>query len=203
MRARDSDRASRSRGGSALRGWPAMTVKSDAELMSALAGGDMAALGELVRRHQQKAFALAFRMLQRRDQAEDVVQEGFLRVCRAAPRYRPQARFTTWLYRIVTNLCLDRARRAKHAPAPLPEGSREPSRDPEPDPVETCERAERVRQAVAALPERQRTAVVLHRYQGLSHAAVAEATGWSRSAVESLLVRAYARLRDELADLRD
>jgi len=171
--------------------------------MAALADGQMAALGDLVRRHQDKALALAFRMLRRRDLAEDIAQEAFLRVYRAAPRYRPDAKFTTWLYRIVVNLCLDHRRRAAQAPVALGDDGPEPAADAAADPIEAQERAERVRRALDTLPERQRTAVILHRYEGLSHREVAEAMDSTESAVESLLVRAYARLREELADLQE
>lgn len=177
--------------------------RSEAELMAALAGGETAALGELVRRHQDKALALAFRMLGRWDLAEDVAQEAFLRVFRAAHRYRPEAKFTTWLYRIVVNLCHDQRRRAGRAPVLLTEDAPEPAAEPAPDPLEADERAARVRRALDTLPERQRAAVVLHRYEGLSHREVAEAMDATQKAVESLLVRAYARLRRELADLAD
>ena len=95
-------------------------ARDDADLMRAIADGDMAALGELVRRHEKKAFALACRLLAQPDAAEDVTQEAFLHVYRAARRYRPKARFTTWLYRIVVNLCLDARRRPKRAPGELP-----------------------------------------------------------------------------------
>ena len=176
---------------------------SDADLMAAVGRGDMGALGELVRRHQGKAIALAFRTLGRWDLAEDMAQEAFLRVLRAAKRYRPDARFTTWLYRIVVNLCLDHQRRARQAPSALTDDSPEPSAAPSADPLEARERVLRVQRAVEALPERQRMAVVLHRYEGLSHREVAEVTGWSVSAVESLLVRAYASLRKSLADLSE
>lgn len=174
----------------------------DGYLMSRLAEGDMGALGDLVRRHQQAAAAFAFRMLGRRDAVDDVVQEAFLHVHRAARRYQPDAKFTTWLYSIVVNLCRDAGRRARRAHAHLSEGAA-PSLGPPADPLEARERAERVRSAVDALPDRQRTAVLLHRYQGLSHREVAQATGWSESAVESLIVRAYATLRQELADLKE
>jgi len=177
--------------------------RSDQELMAGVARGEMAALGELVRRHQDKALALAFRMLRRWDLAEDVAQEAFLRVHRAAPRYSPDAKFTTWLYRIVVNLCLDHQRRAGRAPAALGDDASEPAAEPSPDPLVRAERAARVQQALDALPERQRTAVILHRYEGLSHREVAEAMNASAKAVESLLVRAYARLREELADLQE
>lgn len=175
---------------------------ADETLMSRLAQGDMAALGALVRRHQQGVVGFAFRMLGRWDAAEDVAQDAFLHVHRAASRYQPDAKFTTWLYRIVVNLCHDVGRRARRAPAQLSEESA-PSPEPARDPLEARERAERVRRAVGALPDRQRTAVILHRYQGLSHREVAQATGWSESAVESLIVRAYTTLRTELADLRE
>ena len=175
---------------------------ADETLMSRLAQGDMEALGRLVRRHQQAVVGLASRMLGRQDAAEDVAQEAFLHIHRAARRYRPDAKFTTWLYRIVMNLCHDARRRARASPAQFSEEAA-PTQEPAVDPLEARERAERVRCAVGALPDRQRTAVILHRYQGLSHHEVAQATGWSESAVESLIVRAYATLRRELADLKD
>ncbi len=176
-------------------------VASDEELMSRLAQGDMGSLGDLVQRHQQGVGAFAFRMLGNRDTADDVVQDAFLHVHRAARRYRPDAKFTTWLYSIVVNLCRDAARRSRRAPCQLSEDAA-PGFVPPADPIEARERVERVRRAVEGLPGRQRTAVILHRYQGFSHRDIARATGWSESAVESLIVRAYATLREKLADLK-
>ena len=173
----------------------------DATLMRALGEGETEALGELVHRYQQKALGLAYRMLGRWNLAEDTVQEAFLRVYRSAPRYHPSAQFMTWLYRIVTNLCLDERRREKRAPAPLPEDMTVADPAPHEDPLEVDERAQMVREAVGSLPERQRAVLVLHRYERLSYAEVAEITGWSESAVESLLVRAYAHLRRKLSNL--
>lgn len=164
----------------------------DAQLLAAVAAGNMPALAELVCRHQANVLSLAYRMLSRWDLAEDVAQEAFLRVLRAAGQFEPKARFTTWLYRIVVNLCLDVRRRMRQAPISLPETVA--SAKPE-DPVEIEERASLVRSAVAELPERQRLVLVLHRYQDLSHRQIADVTGWSESAVESLLVRAYAGVR--------
>jgi len=174
----------------------------DAELVAAVGAGDMAALGELVHRHQDKAVGLAYRVLGRWDSAEDIAQEAFLRVHRSARRFKPKAKFTTWLYRIVVNLCLDLRRRDARAPVAMPErlDLAAPRGD---DELEARERGEIVRAAVAELPRRQRVVLALHRYQGLSHREVAEATGWSASAVESLLVRAYARLRTRLARLKE
>lgn len=175
--------------------------KSDAELMTAVAGGRMAALEELVHRHQESVMAVAYRFLGRWDLAEDVAQDVFVRIHRAAADYRPEAKFTTWLYRIVVNLCLDVKRRESRRPVSMAEMPADPPADATPDPIEARETAGRVRQAVGDLPDRQRTAVVLHRYDGLSHREIAEVTGWSESAVESLLVRGYAGLRDALADM--
>jgi RNA polymerase sigma-70 factor (ECF subfamily) len=172
----------------------------DAQLMARLAEGRLEALGQLVRRHQHKVMALAYRMLGDWQQAEDVAQDAFLHVHRGAARYRPDAQFTTWMYRIATNLCLDALRRRKRAPVEMPAAADFPA-DAERDPVEADERTRMVRQAVDALPERQRTAVLLHRYEGFSCREIVEVTGWSESAVESLLVRAYAKLREALSDL--
>lgn len=176
---------------------------SDAELMVHLAQGQVSALGQLARRHQRRVLELAFRTLGDWDLAEDIAQETFLRIYRAARRYRPQAQFTTWLYRIVVNLCLDEQRKRAKAAARLE--SAPPAEWPtsETSPTEKKELAELVKAAVQELPERQRLAVILHRYDGLSHAQISEVTGWSQSAVESLLVRAYANLRGKLVKLKD
>lgn len=177
-------------------------TRTDAELMAAVGNGDMAAFGELIRRHQPTALASAYRLLARWDQAEDVVQEAFLRVHRAASSYTASAAFTTWLYRIIVNLCQDSFRKRRSVAEPQDELANGRSHEPA-QTVEESERTEAVRRAIAALPERQRIAVVLHRYDGLSHEQIAEVTGWTRSAVESCLVRAYAQLRESLSDLQD
>jgi len=174
---------------------------SDAALMKQVAGGDMPALGELVRRHQAKVLALAIRTLGREDLAEDVAQDVFVRVYKAAPKYTPDARFTTWLYRITLNRCMDVLRRNKRQTVSLDKVADVAGASGKTDDVVRSETAGRVRKTVDALPDRQRLAVILHRYQDLSHHEIAETTGWSRSAVESLLVRAYANLRKALADL--
>jgi len=176
---------------------------NDAELMARLASGDTRALGQLAERHQARVLELAFRTLGHWDLAEDVAQETFLRVYRAAKHYRPQAKFTTWLYRIVVNLCLDEQRRRAKAAAPLDSVAPEGLPATNGDPTERKEVAELVRAAVQGLPERQRVAIVLYRYEGLNHAQISEATGWSQSAVESLLVRAYANLRSRLAKVKN
>ncbi len=176
--------------------------RTDAQLMACLGRGDMASLAELSQRHRDRILRLAYRILGCWDAADDVAQETLLRLRRAAARYRPEARFTTWLHRIVVNLCHDVQRRHHRQPGPLPAVEPATSDAPEGD-MEAAELAERIGDAVGRLPQRQRTALVLHRYQGLSHRQIVQVTGWSHSAVESLLVRAYARLREDLADLAE
>ena len=170
--------------------------------MACLGRGGMACLGELSRRHRERVRHLAYRLLGQWDDADDVAQEALLRVQRAAAAYQPTARFTTWLHRIVVNLCRDvqrrRARQAQRLDAVAP-----PVDDDATPALEADETARRVADAVAQLAPRQRTALILHRYEGLSHQQIAEVTGDSPAAVESLLVRAYARLRRELADLQE
>lgn len=172
----------------------------DAQLMALLAGGDRSALGELVKRHQRRVLEIAYRTTGDRALAEDVAQEAFLRVWRSAERYQPTAQFGTWLYRIVVNLCLDAFKKRKPFASNPPDASEAESAHPSVL-LERGDRATAVRTAVAALPERQRVAVVLHRFSGLPQRAIAEATGWTESAVESLLVRAYATLRRSLKNL--
>jgi len=170
----------------------------DSLLVRSIADGHLDALEPLVRRHQDNVRRLAYRFLGRWGDADDVAQEAFLRVVCAAPRYQPTARFTTWLHRIVVNLCLDARRRQTRFVAADPPDL---PADPPADVLERDETVRRVREALDSLPERQRMAVILHRYEGESHREIAEVTGWSESAVESLLVRAYANLRRTLADL--
>lgn len=176
---------------------------SDVELMARLRQGDMASLGELASRHQGRVISLAYRLLGDWHRAEDVAQETFLRVREAASTYTPQAKFTTWLYRIAYNLSIDQQRRGHNDPASLEAVEAEPEDSGASASVEKGELAELVRKAVGRLPKRQRIAVVLHRYEGLSHTEICEVTGWSRSAVESLLVRAYENLRESLLKYQD
>ncbi len=173
------------------------------ELMARLAKGDMAALGDIVSRHQDKVLSLSYRVLGDWHRAEDVAQEVFLRVYRAASRYEPKAKFTTWLYRIVVNLCFDEQRKRAKAAVSLENADSQILVEPDHSAAEKKELAELVRTTVNGLPERQRLAVILHRYDGLSHGEISEVTGWTKSAVESLLVRAYANLRGKLEKMRN
>ena len=178
-------------------------ISDNSELMARLAKGDLEALGELAKRHQEKVLSLAYRFLGDWHKAEDVAQEAFLRVHKAARSYKPTAQFTTWMYRIVDNLCFDEQRKKSKARVSLDDVGSEMLVESESNAAERKEIAQLVRRAVMELPERQRLAVILHRYEGLSHGEIAEATGWSSSAVESLLVRAYANLRPKLRKIKN
>jgi len=181
----------------------ASDIPNDTELMTRLAAGDMAALGDLAKRHQDKVLSLSYRILGDWHISEDVAQEAFLRVYRAAKRYKPQAKFTTWLYRIVVNLCLDERRKQSKTAATLEDADTTVLAESESNAVERKEVVGLVKTAVAELPERQRMVVILHRYDGLSHGEISEVTGWTQSAVESLLVRGYANLREKLGKIKD
>ena len=173
---------------------------SDADLMRRISAGDMDSFATLIRRHQQRVHRLAYHITGAADVADDITQESFLRVLRSAHNYRPTAAFTTFLHRIVVNLCLDRAKRPKLMAfrEDPPGGTATPD-----DALSRRERIAAIREAIAALPERQRIALVLHRFEGLSHEAISQSTGWSESAVEALLVRAYAQLRERLKRWED
>ena len=171
------------------------------ELMKRLATGEMEALDEIVKKYQNQVLTLAYRFLNDWAKSEDIAQETFLRIYRASADYRPQAKFSTWIYRIVVNLCLDERRRQTKRPVTIEEAAYEPSTEPESNALERRETIELVRKAISELPPRQRLAVILHRYENLSHDQICEVTEWTKSAVESLLVRAYANLRKKFSKM--
>jgi RNA polymerase sigma-70 factor (ECF subfamily) len=175
---------------------------SDLALMGRVAKGDEAAYRLLSRRHVPAMLGLARRVLGNAADAEDVVQEAMLRVWTHAPRWEPLAAFRTWLTRIVVNLCLDRKRKAPWVDL---EAAGELA-DPAPNAGDMAlghERDRLVDQAIAQLPDRQRTAIVLTYGDGMSNAEVAEVMGTTVSAVETLLVRGKQGLRRALGDTTD
>jgi RNA polymerase sigma-70 factor, ECF subfamily len=177
-------------------------MDSDEELMGRVALGDEAAFRRLAGRHAAMTFALARRMLGNGADAEETVQEAMIRVWTTAPRWRPDAAFKTWLYRVTVNLCLNRRRQKPHAA--LDEALDPP--DPSPNAEEELERREteaQVANAIAELPERQRAAIVLTYYQGLSNAETAAVLDTTISSVEALLVRAKRTLRAGLGAAAD
>ncbi len=181
-----------------------MTQSEDDALMQRAGAGDRAACGMLVQRHLRPVTAFAGRLLSDRDDAEEVAQETFLRLWTEAPRWRPGgAKLSTWLFRVAHNLAIDRIRRRRPT-TPL-DGGIDPV-DPRPDPAQAYaedETARRVAAALADLPERQRTAIVLCHHQGLSNADAAAVLGVGVEAVESLLARGRRTLRRRLADEAD
>jgi RNA polymerase sigma-70 factor, ECF subfamily len=184
---------------------------SDEELMGRIARRDEHAFEILVRRHRTRILNLIYRTIGERRQAEDLTQELFLRVWRAAKDYRPKARFTTWVYRIAVNLCRDVLKSAHHRQSFVYPygGDDKPDENEEviygPDGVKSPEEmllaAEKSRSIFAALrnlPANQRMAVVLKKFDGLSYDEISRIMGCSLSAVESLIVRAKRTLREKL-----
>jgi RNA polymerase sigma-70 factor (ECF subfamily) len=185
-------------------------LEQDAQLMLQVKEGNAGSFELLLNRHRRPLVAYLTRMVQNQAVAEELAQEAFLRVYRARADYEPSAKFTTWLFRIATHLALNALRDSKHQ-------RREQSVDgagPEGSPLQLADqRANReqqmvdesrlaaVRDAIARLPEKQRAAVLLHKYEALEYSQIADALGCSVSAVKSLLFRAYESLRASLAHL--
>ncbi len=184
---------------------------SGARLMVAWQAGDEGAFDRLVEAYSGRVYALLTRFLGRHPAREDLVQETFLRVIRARERYEPAARFTTWLYRIVFNLAVNETERStarRELPFDLPSQGAGEERavdvlDGEaPDPSDGLARADvvaAVRAAIAALPDKQRMAMVLAKYDGLSYAEIGNVLGSSEKAIKSLIHRARENLRVRLA----
>ncbi len=181
---------------------------SDEELVQRFRSGDESAYVILLQRHQDVIVRVCTRLLQSRADAQDAAQEIALKLFRALSSFQPEARFSTWLYRISINHCLNvlRSRKRKRWLALFGDdrqGKAEALVDADGDPLHEIEKQERIRQvrrALAGLPDEQRVAVILHRYEGLSYEEIARATHSSVSAVESRLHRAKKNLLASLAD---
>lgn len=169
--------------------------ETDEALMALVALRDQQALRVLMERHMARTIGLAERVVGGNAEADDIGQEAFLRVWSRAQSFDPGAgRFTTWLYRIVLNLAIDRRRRPRHAE--IDEAFEVPSSQPEPVVHLIAEEQNRaVADGMAALPERQRAAIALFHMQGLSGREAAQAMNVSEKAFESLLTRARAALK--------
>ncbi|HEX3700894.1 MAG TPA: RNA polymerase sigma factor [Phenylobacterium sp.] len=173
----------------------------DEALLARVAEGDPAAVRAMVARKLPRLMSLAQRMLGDAAEAEDVAQEAFLRIWKQAARWRPgQARFDTWLHRVTLNLCYDRLRRRREIVTDEPPEQTDPG--PAPDRgLQAMDVARRVSQALGALPDRQREAIVLCHYQELGNIEAAAVMGVSVEALESLLGRGRRALRVALKDL--
>ncbi|WP_291221670.1 RNA polymerase sigma factor [Dokdonella sp.] len=180
---------------------PHDAIDPDIDLVARVGRGEGHAARTLVSRKLPRLLALAQRMLGDRSEAEDVAQECMLRVWQRASAWRPGvARFDTWLHQVALNLCHDRLRmrRRTHPDAEVPDRI-----DPDPLPeqrIAADERGKRVEEALHALPERQREAIVLQHFQGLSNQEAAAAMEISVEALESLLSRARRNLRQQLLE---
>jgi RNA polymerase sigma-70 factor (ECF subfamily) len=185
---------------------------SDAAAMLRVAAGDEASFNYLVEKYHRPMIHFLYRMVHNQAVAEELAQEVFLRVYRARDSYRAEARFTTWLYRIATNLAVNHARDTRHERSaqttyldePDPETGTMPDvADDEPTVEEKLMREERmgaIRAQVMELPERQRMAVLMHKYQGMDYRQIGEVLKLSESATKSLLFRAYQTLRTRLKE---
>lgn len=180
----------------------ALTDEDDETLLAKFARGDQAAARALAMRHTPRVLAVATRMLRDRDEAEDVAQEAMLRLWRIAPDWRAgEAKVSTWLHRVASNLCIDRLRRKRRDGPPLDEA---------PEPVDgrasadarliAGDRANAVMAAMDRLPERQRSAVALRHFEDLGNPEIGEILGVSVEAVESLLARGRRTLANILAE---
>jgi RNA polymerase sigma-70 factor (ECF subfamily) len=208
--------AGRASGEAARMGLPAangaVVERSDAEVMLAVAAGDEAGYTYLVQKYHRQIIHFLFRMVRNEAVAEELAQEVFLRVYRSRESYRAEAKFSTWLYRIATNLAVNHARDTKHErmaekveldAADEESGTTPEVADDDPNVEQRLLRQERmaaIKAQVTALPERQRMAVLMHKYQEMDYRQIGEVLKLSESATKSLLFRAYQTLRERLKD---
>jgi len=185
-------------------------LDQDLELMLRVRSGDAESFDVLLRRYRVPLVGFLVRMVRDQALAEDLAQEVFLRVYQARHRYQPEARFTTWLYRIATNLALNAIRDRKPVAAQVEfedgPGQSETARIADGRPTAEqqmmeSDRQRTIREAVEALPEKQCAAVILHKYQNVDYRQISKVLGVSESAVKSLLFRAYESLRARLEPL--
>jgi RNA polymerase sigma-70 factor (ECF subfamily) len=168
--------------------------------------GDADSFNQLVRRWERPIYALAYRTIGREEEARDIVQETFMRAFRALPGFKGQAKFSSWLYRIALNLCRDWVRRQRRTPTvSAPEGVDLIELASEQGPAESIEElvarrqmSEAVAEAMRALPEEQRTAIVLKEYHGLTFQEIADLQGCPLSTVKTRLYQGLSVLRRQL-----
>ena len=177
-------------------GWP---DKDDQELLALIQDGSHQAFAELVRRHTERFYRLAYRYAQNRETAEDLVQDAFVRLWENPASWRPDrnSKFTTWFYRIVVNLCLDwqKKKRPVLLDQDMPLADERESAD---EAMIRNQEQKLLEKEIAALPERQRTALNLCFDEGLSNQEAAEAMGVNLKALQSLIMRAKTTLKERM-----
>jgi RNA polymerase sigma-70 factor (ECF subfamily) len=188
-----------------------MAIETDLDLMLRVRDGDAASFEFLLRRYRLPLVSYFRRMVRDQSLAEDLAQEVFLRVYKSRERYQPEAKFTTWLYRIATNLALNTIRDRRDEVSGSTDDDDEGGSsvlerfiDPCPTVEQRLVQRDRerlIRQSVESLPENQRAAVILHKYQEVEYRQIASILSVSESAVKSLLFRAYEALRLRLEPL--
>jgi RNA polymerase sigma-70 factor, ECF subfamily len=176
-----------------------MRSPSDEDLMLLVGKGDVQAFEQIVLRHQTFAWSVAYRFVGHREDAEDLVQDAFLRLLAAGPRYRPTASFRTYFSRIISRLCLDHIQKKRPVSADHLLEFEDPS--PLPDRVMVSEeQAMAVRRGMAMLPSNQRLAIILRYYEDYSYREIAVALGTTDKAVERLLARGREALGNILKE---
>jgi RNA polymerase sigma-70 factor (ECF subfamily) len=176
-----------------------MGEKDDKCLMSDLAADDRQALRVLYERHAEFVYRIAYRFVGNEEDARDITQSVFVTIMQSAHRYKPEAKLTTWIYRIVVNRCINhRATASRRLRSFLTDRNFEDipaSHENRPDRiVDRAEQRARLQVAIQKLPERQRMALILSRFEGQSYEDIADLLGCSKKSVESLLVRARKSL---------
>jgi RNA polymerase sigma-70 factor, ECF subfamily len=187
-----------------------MALDPDAELMLRVKEGDEASFALLLDKHRSSVIHFLYRMVQNQAISEELAQEVFLRVYRSRETYEATAKFTTWLFRIATHVALNwlRDRKQERSQESLDDDGDDKHARHVPDLSPLVEqrmvaevKADEIRRAVAALPEKQRAAVLMHKYEEMEYAQIARVLSCSESAVKSLLFRAYETLRARLSHM--
>jgi len=177
--------------------------KSDLELLALTAAGDQAAFAKLVRKHQSRVFNLIYRFTRDRQDAEDLAQEVFFKVWKYARTFKGQSAFSTWLYRLAVNTCLNYRQKKKNEPEPLPLlGEFAAETNAAGAEILTRERESFLNKALNGLPVRQKMALILANFEGKSYEEIAVIMEVSISAVETLLFRARQNLAAILKPLK-
>jgi RNA polymerase sigma-70 factor, ECF subfamily len=180
---------------------PAEPPEPEIEWMARIREGDMEALRLLVETHQARIIGTISKMLGSDAESEDLAQQVFIRIWKSAPRYQPTAKFTTWLFRITRNLVFNELRRKRHF-ADQAEEIPEPAERAEKEPDQVLLGGElqlAIQDAINRLPESQRMAIILRRYEEMPYEEIAKVMGTTIPAVKSILFRARAELRERLA----